>query len=220
MTESNVTGVDPRYDPRYQRGYADAGATDASGPAPRQSRPSPTARPLQPPRPSLEELERRASERTARRPTPEEERFSPEARAVPSNTSLAGASAHGQVGADDHAERGAAPDTDHESASVAWFDESGAASTGSADPWFLGAWVVAAGALALGAGLFLTWILGQNPYGSSSSDQWLQYASWSIAPALVQGGLLGIVAMLVWTGVRRARAQSQRESVPGAEGAP
>ena len=219
MTESNA-GVDPRYDPRYQRGYAGAGQTDASGPAPRQSRPSPTARPLQPPRPSLEELERRASERTARRPTPEEERFSPEARAVPSNASLAGASAHGQVSADGQTERGADPDTEHESASVAWFDESGAASTGSADPWFLGAWVVAVVALALGAGLFLAAMTGQSFYGPTGpSEQWLQYAGWSIAPALVQGGLLGIVAMLVWTGVRRARTQAQRASVPGAEDA-
>lgn len=215
MTESNVAGVDPRYDPRFQRGYTGAGQTDASG---SPSRPSRSAQPARPQRESLEELERRASERTARPQPPEYERFAPEARAVPSSTSLAGASAHGSVSTDDHAARDD-PDADHESASVAWFDESGAASTGSADPWFLGAWVVSVGALALGAGLFLTWIMGQNPYGSSSSDQWLQYASWSIAPALVQGGLLGIVAMLVWTGVRRARAQSQGASVPRAEGA-
>ena len=124
------------------------------------------------------------------------------------------------MSADEHAERRADPDADRESASVAWFDESGAASTGSADPWFLGAWVVAAGALALGAGLFLTWILATEPLRLElEPTSGCNTRAGAIAPALVQGGLLGIVAMLVWTGVRRARTQSQRESVPGAEGA-
>ncbi|HKH08038.1 MAG TPA: hypothetical protein VKA62_03740 [Agromyces sp.] len=217
MTESNVTGVDPRYDPRFQRGYTGAGATDASGAPSRQSQSARPIQPTRPPRAPLEELERRASERTARRPTPEEERFSPEARAVPSNASLAGASAHGPVGA---GSQDASLDDDRESTSVAWFDESGAASTGSADPWFLGAWVVSVVAVALGAGLFLAAMTGQSFYGPTGpSEQWLQYAGWSIAPSLVQGGLLGIVAMLVWTGVRRARTQAGRASVPGAEDA-
>ena len=209
MTDSNVTGVDPRYDPRFQRGYTGAGQTDASGSPSRPSRSAQPSRPSSPRRESLEELERRASERTARRPTPEEERFAPEARATPSSTPLAAASAQATVGADG---RGASDDDggDGDFASVAWFDESGAASTGSADPWFLGAWALSGLALALGAGLFLSAIMGQDPYGGGNlSDRWLQYAGWTIAPALVQGGLLGLVAMLVWTGVRHARRQAR-----------
>ena len=217
MTDSNPTGVDPRYDPRFQRGYSGEVETDASG-SPRPLRRSGSSQPSRPQRESLEELERRASERTARPHPPEYERFAPEERTI-SSTPLADASAQAPVAAGDRAQDGADPHTDRESVSVAWFDESGAASTGSADPWFLGAWIVSAVALALGAGLFLTWIMGQNPYGSSSGDQWLQYAGWTIAPALVQGGLLGLVGMLVWTGVRHARAQTQRASAPGVEGA-
>jgi hypothetical protein len=43
----------------------------------------------------------------------------------------------------------------------------------------------------------------------------LQYAGWTIAPSLVQGGLLGIVGMLVWTGVRHARLEARRGAAPG-----
>ena len=34
MTESNVTGVDPRYDPRFQRGYSGARRGGCLGPGP------------------------------------------------------------------------------------------------------------------------------------------------------------------------------------------
>ena len=48
--------------------------------------------------------------------------------------------------------------------------------------------------------------MAENPFsGVSQSDRWLQYVGWIVAPALIQGGLLGIVAMLVWTGIRWAR---------------
>ena len=68
-------------------------------------------------------------------------------------------------------------------------------------------------ALALGAGLFFTAMMGQSVYGGiASNDMWLQYAGWTIAPALVQAGMLGIVGMLVWTGVRHARAHAKRDS--------
>jgi hypothetical protein len=221
MTDSNATGVDPRYDPRFQRGYSGEMETDASG-SPSPSRPprrSGSPQPTRPQRESLEELERRASERTARPHPPEYERFAPEERTV-SSAPLADASAQAPVAAGDRAQHGVDPHTDRDSVSVAWFDESGAASTGSADPWFLGAWVMSAVALALGAGLFLSAVMAQDPYGGGNlSDRWLQYAGWTIAPSLVQGGLLGVVAMLVWTGVRRARAQTQRASEPEAEDA-
>ena len=218
MTDSNATGVDPRYDPRFQRGYSGEVETDASG-SPRPLRRSGSSQPSRPQRESLEELERRASQRTARPRPAEYERFAPEERTI-SSTPLADASAQAPVAAGDRAQHGADPHTDRESVSVAWFDESGAASTGSADPWFLGAWVMSAVALALGAGLFLSSVMVQNPYGSANvDDRWLQLAGWTISPALVQGGLLGVVAMLVWTGVRHARLETQRASMPGAEDA-
>ena len=222
MTESNATGVDPRYDPRYQRGYAGGAETDAPASPSRSSRPQQRLQPSAPQRDSLQERERRASERTARPIAPEYQAFAPEGRAVTSSASPTGSSAVPTTGARRDAEP-TGPHSEGESASVAWFDESGAASasTGSADPWFLGAWAVSAVALALGAALFFTAMMGQNVYGMASNDMWLQYAGWTIAPALVQGGLLGIVGMLVWTGVRHARAHAKRASTstPRAEDA-
>jgi hypothetical protein len=214
MTESNA-GVDPRYDPRYQRGYADGPETDSLASPSRSSRPLRRLQPSTPQRDSLQERERRASERTARPIPPEHQDFAPEGRAVTSGASPTGASADPTTGGRRDAEPTEATEAraDGEAASVAWFDESGAASPGSADPWFLGAWAVSAVALALGAGLFFTAMMGQNVYGGmASNEMWLQFAGWTIAPALVQGGLLGIVGMLVWTGIRHARAHAKRDS--------
>ena len=213
MTESNATGVDQRYDPRYQRGYAGGAETDAPASPSRSSRPLQRLQPSAQQRDSLQERERRASERTARPIPPEYQDFAPEGRATSSGTPPR-ASADPTTGARRDAEP-TEPQAEGESASVAWFDESGAASAspGSADPWFLGAWAASAVALALGAGLFFTAMMGQSVYGGiASNDMWLQYAGWTIAPALVQAGLLGIVGMLVWTGVRHARAHATRDS--------
>jgi hypothetical protein len=214
MTESNATGVDPRYDPRYQRGYAGGAETGAPASTTRSSRPLQRLQPSTQQRDSLQERERRASERTARPIPPEHQDFAPEGR-VPSSASPPRASAAPTTGARRDAEpaQPTEPHSDGEAASVAWFDESGAESSASADPWFLGAWAVAGVALALGAALFFTAMMGQSVYGGvASNEMWLQYAGWTIAPALVQGGLLGIVGMLVWTGVRHARAHAKRAS--------
>jgi hypothetical protein len=104
LADSDATGVDPRYDPRFQRGYAGGGAMDAAGSAvPVPSQPSQS-----PSRESLAELERRASERTARATPREYEPFAP-----------------------DGADSGVDARPDRDAASISWFDESGAASTGS-----------------------------------------------------------------------------------------
>src|SRR5918993_4223404 len=93
MTESNATGVDPRYDPRYQRGYAGGAEADAPASPSRSSRPLQRLQPPTPQRDSLQERERRASERTARPIAPEYQEFAPEGRAVTSSASPTGTSA-------------------------------------------------------------------------------------------------------------------------------
>ncbi len=70
-------------------------------------------------------------------------------------------------------------------------------------------------ALALGASLALAGIMTENWMGpSNESDRWLQVIGWTVGPALVQGGLLGVVVMLVWTGLRRVRRESVDEEDP------
>ncbi|KRC61830.1 hypothetical protein ASE14_13590 [Agromyces sp. Root81] len=76
-----------------------------------------------------------------------------------------------------------------------------------ADGAFAAAWVVAAASLVIGAALYWAGISTGSFYGqSTAADQALQTVSWLLAPSLVQAGLLGLVVMLVWTGVRHARA--------------
>ena len=77
-----------------------------------------------------------------------------------------------------------------------------------ADPWFLAAWAVAVLAVVIGGAFWWAGMMAENPFsGVNQSDRWLQYVGWVVAPPLVEGGLIGIVAMLVWTGIRRARRQ-------------
>ena len=49
---------------------------------------------------------------------------------------------------------------------------------------------------------------------SSQGDRWLQVVGWTFAPSMVQGGVLGIVVMLVWTGLRHVRRTAVDEGEP------
>ena len=159
MSDGRGPGIDPRFDPQFQRGYApDASdkqasrvpATTAPGAATPDAVPVPASAVVDPPR-------------------------------------------------DD-----ARSDGELES----WLGDQ-ESDPRSADPWFLGAWSVSVVALALGAFLSLAGIMTENYVGpSSESDRWLQVIGWTVGPALVQGGLLGVVVMLVWTGLRRVRRES------------
>jgi hypothetical protein len=80
-----------------------------------------------------------------------------------------------------------------------------------ADPWFLAAWGVAVIAIVVGGAFWWAGLMADNPFsGVNQSDRWLQYVGWVVAPSLIQGGLLGLVAMFVWTGIRWARRHSER----------
>ena len=182
MTETRPgPEIDPRFDPRYQRGYVpEPGAAEAvdqqSGiviapadsaltappPAPPVRRPEPTAGP----RPAR--AEPRDDGVALDREPEEDDTFPPE-----------------------FAETDAEPSP--------------------ADPWFLAAWGVAVIAIVVGGAFWWAGLMADNPFsGVNQSDRWLQYVGWVVAPALIQGGLLGLVAMLVWTGIRWARRRSER----------
>ena len=80
--------------------------------------------------------------------------------------------------------------------------------------------ITAAPLVAIGAALFWAGISSFDYFGpSNEADRVLQTLSWSVAPSLIEVGCLGIVVMLVWTGLRRARAQASPRPPRGAEAA-
>lgn len=182
MTETRPEpGIDPRFDPRYQRGYVpDAAETREQAPAPGPAAPpAPPTRVPRVPRVAPEDLPR---------PAPPAGR---EDDPVPDR----GAGAVGDVDAADREDL------------LPVFDEVDDEPS-PADPWFLAAWAVAVLAVVIGGAFWWAGMMAENPFsGVNQSDRWLQYVGWVVAPPLVEGGLIGIVAMLVWTGIRRARRQ-------------
>ncbi|MFB6612428.1 hypothetical protein ACFCVO_19060 [Agromyces sp. NPDC056379] len=179
MSDGATTGIDPRFDPRYQRGYS-GGAADAASP------PVPAA---------------------LRIPEPPE---SMRSRIAPTND-------RAPVSAPAAAAVARAADIDDPELFAGWVSEAELASEAKADLPFLTAWAVSAAAVIIGAALLWTGISSANYFGpSTESDRVIQMLSWSVAPPLLQAGLLGIVGMLVWSGIRRARAQSSSRPARGA----
>lgn len=73
------------------------------------------------------------------------------------------------------------------------------------EPWFAAGWALAGIATVVGAGLWWASVSSESFYGpSNQSERWLQIVGWTVAPSLVQAGLVAAVAMLVWSGVRHA----------------
>lgn len=170
---TDASGIDPRFDPRFQRGYVPdpAEAREQRGaPSDATTTPAPTPAPM----PSRTALEPAIPARPASRVTQEDAPAPPEP---------------------------VDPDA------LAVFDEVDDEPS-PADPWFLAAWAVAVLAVVIGGAFWWAGMMAENPFsGVNQSDRWLQYVGWVVAPPLVEGGLIGIVAMLVWTGIRRARRQ-------------
>ena len=177
------SGIDPRFDPRFQRGYVpDVTEEHQHATVPRESVVAPPARPTRPPSDSATAPE---AVPISTRPTPEDDRAP-------------------RAGADDGDPPEPSPD-----AFETTFDEVDDEPS-PADPWFIAAWAVAALAVVIGGAFWWAGMMAENPFsGARQSDRWLQYVGWVVAPALVQGGLIGIVAMLVWTGIRRARRHGE-----------
>lgn len=185
MSEGATTGIDPRFDPRFQRGYTGHEVSEASR-ADAASAPLPAV---------------------ARVPEPPE---SVRSRMAPSRDPAADPAI--EISA-----RAAGVDDDPETFS-GWIAEAEPASEAGADAPFRAAWAVSAAAVAIGAALFWAGISSFDYFGpSNEADRVLQTVSWSVAPSLIEVGCLGVVVMLVWTGLRRARAQAAPRPARGAE---
>lgn len=200
MSEGATAGIDPRYDPRFQRGYDGHQTAKPDVAAPR------------------------ATTDASRRSDPESyERFAPPpaptAPAVTVNRAMAPGqpradAPHGHHDTHEHAIDAKDAPVRPDDPIVEWLGEGEPVEQRQADPFFLAAWAATAIAIAVGIGIMWAAISDQSYYGGpvTEADEWLQASSWLIAPALLQGGLAGLVAMLVWTGVRHARRTAARES--------
>ncbi|KQZ11167.1 hypothetical protein ASD23_03475 [Agromyces sp. Root1464] len=176
MSEGATTGIDPRFDPRYQRGYTGHAGSDAATRADAAAAPLPAV---------------------SRVPEPPESMRSLIAPSRDRGVDPAGALAERPVAGDDGPE-----------AFAGWIAEAEPAPEPGVDVPYLAGWAVSAVAIAIGAALFWAGISSANYFGpSNEADRLLQTVSWSVAPTLVEVGCLGVVVMLVWSGIRRARTQ-------------
>jgi hypothetical protein len=177
VSDGAAPRIDPRFDPRFQRGYVPDATTPPSGPG---SEPERTPE-LKPKRALEPEPAQRAQ--IAEAPVAVAPRQEP-----------------------GPARRPSIVDADVEQSAFAVFsDEPRPAESSRIEPWFAAGWVVAVIATLVGAGLSWASVSSENYYGPvSQSERWLQIVGWTVAPSLIQAGLVALVAMLVWAGVRHA----------------
>lgn len=194
MSETNTRSIDPRFDPRFQRGYV----PDASAPPEAGSdavRPAPTVPtvPAVPTAPSPAPADAAPAPAIPDAPlpaTPEPIRSEPIAEVVRDRPA-------------------ATPETDREPVFGALVDPDDDAS--SITPWFMAGWGVSVIAAVVGVALWWAGVATESFYGpTNESERWLQVIGWSVAPALIEVGLIGVVVMLVWAGIRHARRPEER----------
>lgn len=201
MTDSRER-IDPRYDPRFQRGYV-GGEADAP---PHAESPTPTSPVVAPVPVTREPRERVESSPTRLEPEPERE---PQPPAIP-EPHLAEPIEPSAAAAADPATGTAEP-----------------ADVGPADPesdlharaWLIGGWLFSGTILA--GGLWWAWTAAIDPryytgLGNSTSDAFF-FLQWTVPPAMVMIGALGAVVVTTFAGLHQLAASVVRD---GTERAP
>lgn len=207
MSETDARRLDPRYDARFQRGYAGEGRPDAAADA-SETVESPHAVPQ--PAETVAAPAEAAREPAPPAPAPALEPPEPSALAALADPASASEPLPGP-----------APTVVAGDGAAARDEQDAPADSRRPDFWFLGAWVLAGGALVIGAALYWSGIMAQDFFGpTDESDRLLQLAGFTIGPALVQVGLLGLVGLLGWAGVRHARASARETSGAGSVAEP
>ncbi|WP_136708195.1 hypothetical protein [Agromyces sp. H66] len=199
MSEGKAPRIDPRFDPRFQRGYvpdAAAGAAETPGAPSAPTTGHDAAAPMRPP--ATSEVP----------PIPGDAPVGGAAgRSVgpPAHPAVVGERPPGGAASAGTDARSAIPEDEPVLTDI--FGPSSVEESRSIAPWFIAGWGVAVVATVVGVALWWTSIANQNYYSGpvDESDRWLQAFGWMVAPSLIEAGLLAIVAMLVWTGVRHAR---------------
>ncbi|MFB6612426.1 hypothetical protein ACFCVO_19050 [Agromyces sp. NPDC056379] len=199
MSDDATSGLDPRFDPRYQRGYDGSDAAEQSLPSDQHRSEPPTG-------PVAHPLD--AGDRSAADPRPPVTEGTT-SRPAAASTSPSAREDAGAVGI------GVGADSDH--------DEPEFETQAGAEPepesrrvgrWFAAAWAMLG--ISLVVGLAVTWAVNSDPntYTGINSNDLLRQMSWMIAPNLVRFGLIGTVGLTVWIGVRQVRsAQRARAAI-------
>ena len=205
MSEGSATGIDPRFDPRFQRGYVPdvAAASQATEPAPA---PAPI---------DVAPVHGRAADRAeaVRALVGEPE----EARGLGSSASTIGSASTGPVQRPARAADDEFAEADAVAASDEWFAEEDAPAdeehlTPTRWMWIaLGACV---GFVVVGAVAF--WVQASDPSNyiggvRAGIDETFRLVINALAPALVQAGLVGIVVVLVTWAIRGRTARAPED---------
>lgn len=199
MTDG-TNGLDPRFDPRYQRGYdgSDAAGAQQSSDQHRSE-------------PSHDSLPH--SFRTEERPMPDAGSAAAAAAAATAATaasepSAASTSSSGRASIrsshdEPVFETDAVAEPEPESHAVRW--------------WFGVAWAMLGACVVVG--LAITWAVNSDPntYSGINQNDLLRQMSWMIAPHLVRFALVGTVVLTVWMGVRQVLAAQPARAAIEAE---
>ncbi|KQZ11165.1 hypothetical protein ASD23_03465 [Agromyces sp. Root1464] len=169
MTDDPASGLDPRFDPRYQRGYSGR-ETDAVPVAPAE-------KPIADPRDPVPVPVTAAETVAAPVPVPEPAAPAPTAGATSDPDPLP-----------------VSVETREDSDVFA--PEPGASGP-SVRAWLIAGWAVTAAVFAAGA--LLSWIvssdIGYSTGSFSNEDQWLRELGWTLAPSLLTAGAMGVVVV-------------------------
>lgn len=191
MSDDATSGLDPRFDPRYQRGYSggEASTTNASPARAGVDRvPDPPATAAAAPEPMVV--------RTSR--------AGPEPAAVGESVSV--------PGPPPAAEPAAAVD-DFE-----LFADGAGPSGPSARGWLFAGWVVTAAVFAVG--VFLSWAVnsdvGYYTGAFSNEDQWFRELGWTLSPSLLMAGAIGAVVVTVLAAFASLRDDTRATAEAGA----
>ena len=186
MSDSSTTGVDPRFDPRFQRGYADAAAdvraSSSSTYPPRVGAGAGSASP------EVGDAAARLLEAM--------QRTAPAGPVRPLASVVSGAGPDESADDAPAAAAVAAPGPEPESEPVpgGWHERA----------WFIAGWALSGGLLALGA--WWVWAVNSNPAnytGVMIGDMVFTQLGWTLAPEFMRLGALGLILVTTFAAARQ-----------------
>ncbi len=200
MNEGTATGIDPRFDPRYQRGYEHSDAA-AEGQVSRPVRSRPSAPAAETRLDDAVEFIQSAVDRAA----------------AADRVAFNRIGSSGQPPREFDDEKAAPPATpatppDAQTAQTASVDEPDDVHV---RPWFIAGWVLTGALFAVGA--WWTWAVYSDPLyytGYTSGDTVFRQLVWSLAPGFMQVGAVGLVLVTTLAGARQLDHSARRDRDP------
>ncbi|MCD2443568.1 hypothetical protein LQ757_14915 [Agromyces sp. SYSU K20354] len=216
MTDSKAR-IDPRYDPRFQRGYV---GSEADAPPHADSPPpgSPVVAPVPVTREPREQVESRPArlepEVSPVREPRVADRGTPRARVPHAPAPGAGAS-DGKAPAEPATDASTDPSTaDPFAAAFSGVEPDDPESAVRARAWLIAGWLFSGAILA--GGLWWSWSAAIDPryyngFGGANSNAFM-FLQWSVPPAMVMIGAIGIVVVTTVAGLHQLAASADRDA--------